>query len=54
MGRQMKELRRALIPIAPAVADTSPVVPAPLSSPPPVALPERVQQRKRALKGKTI
>lgn len=52
MGRQLREVRRALLPIAPVVADTKPVIPAPLSSPTPEPLPLKIEQRKQALKGK--
>lgn len=54
MGRQLKEVRRALMPIAPQVADPSPVIPAPVSSMKPEPLSEKINQRKRALRGKTI
>lgn len=52
MGRQLKELRRALQPIAPEVAEQSPVIPAPLIEPQPEPLTDRINQRRQALKGK--
>lgn len=54
MGRQMREVRRALLPIAPAVADPSPVIPAPVSVPKPEPLADKISQRRRTLKGKTL
>jgi hypothetical protein len=53
MGRQLRELRRALLPIAPQVADPRPGIPAPVSVPQPEPLQEKIQQRKNALRGKT-
>lgn len=52
MGRQLKEVRRALLPIAPQVADTRPDLPAPVAQPQPSPLPDRINQRRNALKGK--